>query len=283
MERKLQFAFKCVASPSDKKKTNVIAITSITTEDKERYILPENEKFVSNHSELIKTEWYKRMKKSLNQRGQEKKIWIKCTQGMESTYFDENGNLMFNDLYLDEIVETDIIEPTQKIEHQIDLKSISEQFMIEKFVRLFLDRACLGWHSTTLTALTMEASWNEWKQKFLKSFADKGWNTSIYATSYRHKEGSLMEYAMKKEKLLLDMDNNIGTKTLIMFIAAGLPEFIRDKIDREKCQNSTVLLQEIKKCENLVGKNNLKKKRKRKDKIITRNLKKKNHVRTVKN
>lgn len=226
-------------------------------------MLPENEKFASNHNKLIKTESYKGMKKSLNQRGQEKKkIWIKCTQEMDSSYFDENGNLMFNDLYLEEIVETNIVEPIQKKEYQIDLKCISEQFMVEKFVcehsnaeqwletfekecqrfeikedntkieilRLFLDRACLDWHSATLTALTMEADWNEWKQKFLKSFAGKGWSTSIYAISYRYKEGSLMEYAMRKEKLLLDMDNNIGTKTLIMLIVAGLPEFIRDKI-----------------------------------------------------
>ncbi|XP_046836084.1 uncharacterized protein LOC124431814 [Vespa crabro] len=292
MERKLQFAFKCVASPSDGK-TNVIAITSITNEDKQRYMLPENEKFASNHSELIKTESYKRMEKSLNQRGQKRKIWIKCTREMDSTYFDENGNIMFNDLYLEEIVETNIIEPTQKKEYQIDLKGISEQFMIEKFVckhsnaeqwletferecqrfeikedntkieilRLFLDRACLDWHSATLTALTIEADWNEWKQRFLKSFADKGWSTGIYSISYRYKEGSLMEYAMRKEKLLLDMDNNIGTKTLIMLIAAGLPEFIRDKIDRENCQNSTELLQEIKKCENLVNKNSFTKKK----------------------
>ncbi|XP_035731222.1 uncharacterized protein LOC118445607 [Vespa mandarinia] len=263
-------------------------MTSITTENNKKYMLPENEKFASNHNELTKTESYKRMKKSLNQRGQERKIWIKCTQEMDSTYFDEDDNIMFYDLYLEKIVEL-----TQKKEYQIDLKCISEKFMIEKFVckhsnaeqwletfekecrrfeikedntkieilRLFLDRACLDWHSATLTALTRAAGWNEWKQKFLKSFADKGWSTSIYTISYRYKEGSLIEYAMRKEKLLLDMNNNISTKTLMMFIAAGLSEFIRDKIDRENCQSPTELLQEIKKCENLVSKNSFTKKK----------------------
>ncbi|XP_035731223.1 uncharacterized protein LOC118445608 [Vespa mandarinia] len=212
---------------------------------------------------------------------------------MDSTYFDENGNIMFNNQYLEEIVETNIIEPIQKKEYQIDLKGILEKFMIEKFgcrpsnaeqwletfekecqrfeikedntkieiLRLFLDRACLDWHSATLTALTIEAGWNEWIQRFLKSFADMGWSTSTYAISYRYKEGSLIEYAIRKEKLLLDVDNNIGTKTLIMLIAAGLPEFIRDKIDRENSQNSTELLQEIQKCENLVNKNSFTKKK----------------------
>ena len=95
----------------------------------------------------------------------------------------------------------------------------------------------------------MEAGWSNWKETFLESFADRGWSTGIYAISYRHKEGSFMEYTMRKEKLLLDMDNNIGTKTLVMLIAAGLPALVRDKIDRENCENLIRLLHEIRKCE----------------------------------
>ena len=39
-----------------------------------------------------------------------------------------------------------------------------------------------------------------------------------------------------------------------MLIAAGLPGFIRNKIDRENCEDSIGLLHEIRKCEHLVGK-----------------------------
>lgn len=297
MSKKLQFAFKYVASPSDRR-TSVITITSITTQDNKRYVLPEAEKFVSTHTELTKTENYKRIKKSLNQRGQEKTIWITCTDEMEKTYFDQDNNIMFNDLYLDQVVETSTVESTQKKENQLNLKHIAERFMIERFVckhsnakqwletfekecrrfeisqdntmieilRLFLDKSCLDWHSATLTSLTMEAKWSEWREKFLESFADKGWSAGTYAISYRYKEGSLMEYAMRKEKLLLDMDNDISTKTLVMLIAAGLPGFIRDKIDRENCEDSTRLLHQIRKCENLVSRNNfIKKKEERQD------------------
>lgn len=109
--------------------------------------------------------------------------------------------------------------------------------------------------------LTLEAGWPEWKERFLESFADKGWSTGIYAITYRYKEGSLIEYAMKKEKLLLDMDKDISTRTLVMLIAAGLSEFARNKIDRENCESSTTLLHEIRKCENLVSKNNFIKKK----------------------
>lgn len=297
MGKKLKFAFKYESSPSDRK-TSIVTITSITTEDNKKYVLPETERWVNNHEELIKTDYYKRLKKSFNQRGQEREIWIICTENMERVYFDEGGNIIFNDKYLEQIKETNTEEHTQKKENQRNLKHVTERFMIEKFVckhsnaklwletfekecrrfevdeddtkieilRLFLDKTCLDWHSAMLTTQTMEAGWSEWKRKFLESFADKGWSTTMYAVSYRYKEGSLMEYAIKKERLLLDMDKNIGSKTLVSLIAAGLPEFIRNRIDREDCEDSIGLLHEIRKCEDLVSKKNfIKKKEERQD------------------
>ncbi|XP_070169590.1 uncharacterized protein [Polyergus mexicanus] len=292
MSRRLQFAFQYVASPRDKK-TSIVAITSIRTEDNKEYVLPQEMRFVSEHEELMKTDVYKRVKKSFTQRGQDRTVWITLTKEMEQTYFDKEGNIMFNDLYLEQIIKIDIVEPTQKKESQLNLKHIAEKFMIEKFtskhsnakqwletfekeckrleinedntkieiLRLFLDKSCSDWHSATLTILTMEAGWSEWKKRFLESFADKEWSTGIYAIYYRYKEGSLIEYAMRKEKLLLDMDNDISQKTLVLLIAAGLPEFVRNKIDKENCKNSTELLHEIRKCENLVNKNSFAKKK----------------------
>lgn len=297
MGKKLQFAFKLEASQTDNK-TSVIAITSITTEDDKEYTLSETDRYASRHIALTKTETYKRLRKSLNQRGQDRTIWITCTEEMIQAYFDEDNNLMFNDIYLKELKKrTDTVRSTQKNEGQLNLKNISERFMIEKFVykfsnakqwieifeneckrfeieedttkieilRLFLDKTCADWHSATLKTLKIEAGWSEWKSKFIDTFADKGWSSGMYAIFYRYKEGSLMEYAIRKEKLLLDMDENIGGKSLVTLIAAGLPEFIRNRIDPEKCETSTRLLHEISKCESLVNNKNFIKKREEKD------------------
>lgn len=296
MAQKLQFAFKLEASQTDNK-TSVIAITSITTQDDKKYTLSETDRYASRHIALTKTETYKRIKKSLNQRGQERAIWITCTEEMIQAYFDEDDNLMFNDLYLKEVKERDLVGSTQKNEGQLNLKNISERFMIEKFVckfsnakqwietfeieckrfeiekdtikieilRLFLDKTCADWHSATLRTLKIEAGWSEWKNKFLDTFSDKGWSMGMYAIFYKYKEGSLMEYAIRKEKLLLDMDENIGEKSLVTLIAAGLPELIRNRIDPEKCESSTRLLHEISKCESLVNNKSFIKKREEKD------------------
>lgn len=307
MAGKLQFAFKYVASSSDKK-SSVIIITSITTEDNRKYLLPEDLKYASNHTELIKTDNFKRIKKSFNQRGQERIIWITCTEAMKEIYFDEDGNILFNDQYLEQILDSPItMESTQKETTKINLKHIAERFMLEKFsckhsnaqhwletfekectrfeitvdntkievLRLFLDKACLDWHSATLTTLTSKAGWDEWRKKFLETFADKGWSSGIYALSYRYIDGSLMEYAMKKEKILLDMDPDIGTQTLVMLIVAGLPEFIRNKIDRDNCSNTTELLHEIRKCESFVNKSSFIKKKVERQEFKRKNEEKK--------
>jgi len=88
-------------------------------------------------------------------------------------------------------------------------------------------------HCATLTKLTVTAKWSEWKNRFLETFADKGWSIVTYALSFKYKERSLIDYAMRKERLLLDMNREIGTKTLIALIAVELPEFIMNKIDKE--------------------------------------------------
>lgn len=84
-KRLVQFAFKYEASPNDRK-TSVVAITSITTEDNKEYVLPEAGRFVSSHNEVTKTENYKRVKKSFNQRGQERTIWITCRGNGEDLF-----------------------------------------------------------------------------------------------------------------------------------------------------------------------------------------------------
>ncbi|KAK2575227.1 hypothetical protein KPH14_012692 [Odynerus spinipes] len=200
---------------------------------------------------------------------------------------------MFNDIYLEQVRKTDEGMKHIPKESQLNLKNVAERFMVEKFTsrhanarqwmeifekecsrfevtedttkieifRLFLEKSCLDWYSATLTTLTVSSQWLEWKEKFLGTFSDEGWSLGMYAIAYRYREGSLIDYAMRKEKLLLDMDKDIGVQTLIMLIVAGLPEFIRSKIDREKCENSTGLIHEIKKCESFVSRNSFMRKK----------------------
>lgn len=125
-----------------------------------------------------------------------------------------------------------------------------------------MDKTCLDWYSSMIIKLTMDSEWSTWKNKFCESFANKGWNPVTYALLFRYKDGSLLDYAMRKEKLLLDMRRSIDTGTLIDLIASGLPEFILNKIDREGLQDTVDVFNEVSKYEHMVNKKSFLSKRK---------------------
>lgn len=171
---------------------------------------------------------------------------------------------------------------------QPSLKNISEKFVIEKFnskntnasqwmemfekeclrfdvttdekkietLRLFMDKTCVDWYSSMIIKLTIDSEWTTWKKKFCETFANKGWNPVTYALLFRYKDGSLLDYAMRKEKILLDMRRSIDTGTLVDLIASGLPEFILNRIDREILRDTVDLFNEVSKYEHMVNKKN---------------------------
>ena len=167
-----------------------------------------------------------------------------------------------------------------------NLKTIAERFAIEKFtskhinavqwidifekecsrfgvlsdenkieiLRFFMDKSCSDWYSSMVIKLTMDSEWSIWKNKFCESFTHKGWNTTTFALQFKYKEGSLLDYCLRKEKLLLEMRKSIDTGTLVDLIAAGLPEYILNKIDRESLTAPEDLFNEVTKYEHMVNK-----------------------------
>ena len=71
----------------------------------------------------------------------------------------------------------------------------------------------------------------------------------MYAYNYKYKDGSLVDYSIKKEKLLLEINKNIDEDTMIDLLALGLPQPIRGKIDRDKLKDTKDLINELRKHE----------------------------------
>lgn len=176
-----------------------------------------------------------------------------------------------------------LVEDQQSKEKQ-SVKKLAERFVIEKFdgrnssayqwmnvfekectrfdilkdeekieiFRLFLEKSCTDWYSSMMIKLSLHSEWSEWKSSFLKTYANKGWTSSKYALSFKYQSGSLLEYAVKKEKLLLEIRKTMDEGTLIDIIAAGLPDFITDKINKEEIIHTSDLFNELGKLEHLV-------------------------------
>lgn len=180
-----------------------------------------------------------------------------------------------------------LVTSNKKKDNEINLKKITEKFILEKYahkttntqqwmimfekecvrfeigddnikietLRLFLDKSCIDWYQATLSQLEINDNWSEWKKRFLETFADKGWNSWRYAFAFRYREGALIDYATKKERLLLDVNKKMDQASLVAIIIAGIPDFIADKIDQDEVKDSTSLFNEIRKYESLTKKN----------------------------
>ncbi|XP_029156171.1 uncharacterized protein LOC114943596 [Nylanderia fulva] len=154
-----------------------------------------------------------------------------------------------------------------EFERECERFEINEDRKKIETLKFFLEKACVDWYSCMLIKFTVQSEWKEWKKNFCETFANKGWIPIRYALSFKFQSGPLLDYAIKKEKLLLEVRKSIDTGTLIDLIAAGLPNFISDRIDRETLNETEDLYNELGKLEHLVNKNRFEIKKNKTDNI----------------
>lgn len=322
---KLKFEF--IIKSFEDQKTNVLAVTSITTKEGKIYLVPQELQPIKHHETLMETEAYKILKKTLQKRHEKRCIWITLSDELKKTYMDGDDNIQFKKYFLEEVISTTgITQPiinegiseeslsrilekitnmNPQLQKQTNLKKISEKFVIEKFTgensnvtqwmktfekecdrfeivedekkieifRLFLDKSCLNWYSSMLIRLTLTSEWKQWKEDFCDTYESKGWTPIRYAIDFKYKTGSLLDYAIRKEKILLEMDSTINKSTLIDLIAVGLPSFITDRVDRKKIKETKDLFNEVKSLEHLVNKKGFDKKKITNSIVKTKELK----------
>lgn len=108
-------------------------------------------------------------------------------------------------------------------------------------------------------SLQLERS--EQKSNFVETNANNGWASSKYDLAFKYQSGYLLEYFIKKEKLLLEVRKTIGQGTLIDLIAVGLPDFVTDGINKEEILETKYLFNEVGKLEHLIIKKKFMKKK----------------------
>lgn len=301
---KLNFEFRAVASPKDNKST-LIAITSISTEQGERYAIPDELIYADFHEELRNTDVFKKVRDSLKKRHGELKIWITLSEKLKETYLDDEGNIEFKGKYLQQILQENVkersdlakileklVEKSEKKEEDQNLQHIVNKFVLEKFnfktsnvrqwldtfekecerfkiekdttkielLRLFLDGTCQDWYTSTVIKGQHENDWQTWKKTLIETFSSKGWSNRAYAHYFKYKEGSLVQYAIKKERLLLEINKKMDEDTIIDRIAFGLPEFIREKIERDEIEDTQDFIHELQRLEGIIDKKKIFKK-----------------------
>lgn len=285
---KLRFKFEVLGSSDGK--TNIICISSIETPHGCVYNLPDELKPASKHTAIIATDVYTKIKNSLKRRHQSRSVWIPLDATLKKVYLDEGENVQFGDQYLEEITEETVTSnnnTNQNVTENKNIGKIAERFVIEKFssklnadqwisefesecerfeiisdekkietLKHLLEKQCQNWYSSMIMKLTVKSDWKIWKENFCETYGNKGWSLVKYAFTFKYQTGSLLEYATKKEKLLLEVNKNIDTETMINLIVLGLPDSIIDKINKDVIKSTANLYNEIGKYEYTMIKRN---------------------------
>lgn len=117
--------------------------------------------------------------------------------------------------------------------------------MIEA-LRYFISGSADDWYKANITKFGLD-TWSDWKASFLTVFTGKSWKIVNTAHNYKYIGGSLIDYALAKERLCLEAEENTPTILRINMIVAGLPSQIQSKLDREEITTMEKLFKEIRK------------------------------------
>lgn len=124
-------------------------------------------------------------------------------------------------------------------------------------LRLFLEGSSEDWYTSNKYKLGLK-NWNLWSKTFLQTFSNKGWSNIRYAYSFKYMEnfGSMLDYALKKERLLLECERTMTDESRISHIVVGLPVHIQNRLDKENIETTEDLMNEIQKYDSFTNRIN---------------------------
>lgn len=112
-------------------------------------------------------------------------------------------------------------------------------------MKLLLEGNSNEWYISNTLKLSL-TDWESWKQSFLLVYSKKGWTNIRLAFNYKYMFGSLVEFIIKKERLLLEADKDIPELYRVYQIVCNLPLEIQDKLHRDKIKTIDDLIEAVK-------------------------------------
>ena len=112
-----------------------------------------------------------------------------------------------------------------------------------------LDESFLDWFVVCQKKIGVDANWETWKENLIKAYGDPSWKPINYAFTFKYISGSYVEYTVKKERLLLELDKQLVPMTILDLIVVGLPTNIKNRLNRNSITNVDQLREKLKKYE----------------------------------
>lgn len=210
------------------------------------------------HVQLFNNNVVKNVVKRLKTRNKFRNVVITLSKELLAIYLDVEGNVVFHDLYLEELEPVSITSTTSR-DPPADksVRSLAKYMVLEKFngenfnaeswlklfiqectrvgipstnyaetLRLFLDKSASDWFNIFSKDNSLAVSWELWNNSFVDTFAGQSWSDVAYAINFKYFSGSLLEFGLKKRRLLLESDEKMSLVTQINLLVISLPKSI---------------------------------------------------------
>ena len=268
--------FHFATEADDEPRTTVIKVKTIHLVDQEEvFLFPKDKQTKDKHTQLFGLEIVKDVVKGLKVRGKFRNIKVTLTDELLSIYQDEEGHVTFHDEYLDEAPPRsprphDALagRPTRVLAKEIVLDIFNgknhnastwmksfvlecsrvgiEQTKYAETLRIFLSDSALDWFNVYINQHTLAEEWNSWKNSFIDTFESQSWDEVEYAYQYKFLNGFLLDFALKKRSLLLEVDPELTINSQINLIVIALPKFIQSRLDKNLLKKVEDLMASLK-------------------------------------
>ncbi|XKL63968.1 hypothetical protein PGB90_006332 [Kerria lacca] len=110
-----------------------------------------------------------------------------------------------------------------------------------------LDNSMADWFAMGQRKFGVDADWKIWKADLIETFGDNTWKTIRCAYNFKFLNGSYIDYAIKKQKLLLDLDRDLPDIVILDLIILGLPVHIQNSFNKKTLTSIKILYEKLKK------------------------------------
>ena len=121
---------------------------------------------------------------------------------------------------------------------------ITEDVVKVNCLKLFLSDRAIDWYQANIIKVSQN-EWTRWVTSFLKVFSEKGWSNVRYAYNFKYLNVSFVEYALKKERMILEVESGMTSTSRLNLIVIGLPIYIQEKLDREGINDTDELINKL--------------------------------------
>lgn len=112
-----------------------------------------------------------------------------------------------------------------------------------------LDPSLNNWFIVTHKNLPVDAEWVQWRQELVSNFGDFSFRPICSAIGFKYLGGSLVDYAINKEKMLIESNRGYSRSVILDLIVYGLPSHIIKSLNKNNITNLQLLKEKLKKYE----------------------------------